>query len=101
MHDLFILYRRPEDPQAFDRHYESTHVPLVRDLPLLQEFTWGKVEAGQAEDCYLVARLSYSSKEDADTSLASQAGLASVGDLANFAHTGVSVMNVPRSGGGR
>jgi len=101
MHDLFVLYHRPEDFQAFDRHYESTHVPLVRQLPRLQEFTWGKVDPEDPQGCYLVARLTYASKDDADASLASAPGVASVEDLSNFAQAGVTVLNVPRVGGQR
>jgi len=98
MYDLFVLYNRPEDSEAFDRHYASTHVPLVRELPLLQDFTWGKVSAEETDGYYLVARLTYASKADADVSMASQAGAASVADLANFAQAGATVLNVPRAG---
>ncbi|WP_139007350.1 EthD family reductase [Arthrobacter crystallopoietes] len=96
MHDIFVLYNRPKDPEAFDRHYISTHVPLVRKLPLLQDFTWGKVAADAPDAHYLVARLTYASKADADNSLASVAGRASVQDLENFAQAGATVLNVPR-----
>lgn len=98
MHDLFVLYNQPQDPEAFDRHYISTHIPLVQELPLLQDFTWGKVAREDAGGCYLVARLTYASKADADASMASQAGAASVADLANFAQAGATVLNVPRAG---
>ncbi|MBI3286831.1 MAG: EthD family reductase [Chloroflexi bacterium] len=30
---LVALYRRPEDPQSFDRHYFESHMPLVRKIP--------------------------------------------------------------------
>jgi uncharacterized protein (TIGR02118 family) len=96
MHDLFVLYNHPQDPEAFDRHYTSVHVPLVRDLPLLQDFTWGKVTVDGPGAHYVVARLTYDSKADANASMASQAGAASVADLANFAQAGATVLNVPR-----
>lgn len=32
---LVALYRRPEDPQSFDRHYFESHMPLVRKIPEL------------------------------------------------------------------
>jgi uncharacterized protein (TIGR02118 family) len=96
MHDIVILYNRPQDPAAFDAHYISTHLPLVDKLPGLQEATWGKAESDSLQDYYLVARLTYSSKEDADRSLSSPAGVASVEDLANFAQAGATVLNVPR-----
>lgn len=98
MHDLFIIYNRPQDTEAFDLHYASIHVPLVHRLPRLQEFTWGKVQAADPASPYLVARLTYTSKEDAKASMASAPGVASVDDLATFAFSGVTVLNVPRTG---
>ncbi|AUI53826.1 EthD family reductase [Arthrobacter crystallopoietes] len=96
MHDLYVLYNQPQDRESFDRHYTSKHIPLVRQLPLLQDFTWGKVAADAPDAHYLVARLTYASKADADNSLASVAGRASVQDLENFAQAGATVLNVPR-----
>ncbi|TJY66179.1 EthD family reductase [Arthrobacter sp. CAU 1506] len=98
MYDLFVLYNRPEDLDIFDRHYTTTHIPLVRQLPLLQDFTWGKVAEKEANGYYVIARLTYASKEEADASMASEAGQASVADLANFAHAGATVLSVPRAG---
>ncbi|WP_139007338.1 EthD family reductase [Arthrobacter crystallopoietes] len=98
MHDLFVLYNQPQDRESFDRHYTSTHIPLVRQLPLLQDFTWGKVSAEETDGYYQVARLTYVSRQDADASMASEAGEASVADLVNFAQAGATVLNVPRAG---
>lgn len=33
---LVVLYTRPDDADAFDRHYLATHMPLVDRLPGLQ-----------------------------------------------------------------
>lgn len=94
MHDVIVLYNRPSDPEAFDAHYRSTHVPLVDALPQLQEFAWGKVIDG---DYYVVARMTYNSAVDAAASMESPAGVAAVEDLGNFAQAGVTVLNVGRS----
>lgn len=97
MHDVIVLYNHPDDPEAFDAHYRSTHIPLVYKLPLLEEFSWGKVAAGEADSgYYLVARLTYSNESEAAESMASPAGKASVDDLANFASAGVTVLNATR-----
>lgn len=97
MHDLIVLYNQPESTDAFDSHYRDTHVPLVHALPKLREFSWGKVSEENAP-YYVVARLSYDSAEDAEESMASEPGRASVDDLANFAGAGVTVVNVTRNG---
>jgi len=33
---LVVLYTQPDDPDAFDRHYVGTHLPLVDKIPGLQ-----------------------------------------------------------------
>lgn len=97
MHDVIVMYNHPADPEAFDAHYRSTHIPLVDDLPLLKEFTWGHVHRDEHDSgYYLIARLTYDSAEAAAESMASEAGKKSVEDLANFATKGVTVLNVAR-----
>ncbi|OAV62435.1 EthD family reductase [Enteractinococcus helveticum] len=99
MHDIYIFYRPPKDPSKFDYHYENIHVPLVQQLPELQNFTWGKVQGDDDAEYYLIACLTYENQTAAVQSLASEPGEASVQDLDNFAQAGVSVLHVPRLGG--
>jgi uncharacterized protein (TIGR02118 family) len=33
---FLALYKTPPDPEAFDRHYHQTHIPLIRRLPGLR-----------------------------------------------------------------
>ena len=33
---LVVLYTHPDDPDAFERHYFDTHMPLVSKIPGLQ-----------------------------------------------------------------
>lgn len=98
MYDMIILYSVPQDPAVFDAYYTTEHARLVGELPLLREFSWGKAENPEETGCYLVARLTYASAEDAQESMASEAGQASVKDLENFAQAGVQVINVLRGG---
>ncbi|MCW2537188.1 MAG: hypothetical protein JWQ26_2887 [Modestobacter sp.] len=97
MYDVVVLYDRPTDPAAFDEHYRQVHVPLVEAMPLVAEFTWGKVEPTDPAGTYVVARMTYRSAEDAATSLSGPEGQAAVADLATFAQAGVQVLNVPRT----
>ena len=71
-------------------------MPLVEAMPLVTEFTWGKVESTEPSGTYVVARMTYRSAEDAATSLSGPEGQAAVADLAAFAQAGVQVLNVPR-----
>jgi len=97
VYDVVVLYDRPTDPAAFDEHYRQVHVPLVQAMPLVTEFTWGRVESTDPTGTYLVARMTYRSAEDASASLSGPEGQAAVADLASFAQAGVQVLNVPRA----
>ena len=39
---LVVLYAQPSDPDAFDRHYLGTHMPLVRQIPVLERAESGR-----------------------------------------------------------
>ena len=97
MFDILVLYSRPEDPSAFDEHYAGVHAPLVLAMPLLQEFTWGKIAAEDAGAPYLFARMTYASESDAERSLSGLEGQAAVADVQTFAHAGVQIFNCPRN----
>jgi uncharacterized protein (TIGR02118 family) len=91
--DVIVLYGPPADEAAFDRHYQSVHVPLTKAMPHLAgfEISRGPVAVQGAGDVHLVARLRYASRADLEASLASAEGAAAVGDLANFADGGVAL----------
>jgi uncharacterized protein (TIGR02118 family) len=40
---LMVLYTPPDDPDAFDRHYLGTHMPLVHAIPGLQRAESGRI----------------------------------------------------------
>jgi len=39
---LTVLYGPPQDPAAFDEHYENIHVPLAAQIPNVQRFEAGR-----------------------------------------------------------
>ena len=39
MFQLTALYNQPEDPAAFDQHYDNVHADLGKKMPGLQRFT--------------------------------------------------------------
>ncbi len=43
---LVVLYTHPDDPDAFDRHYLGTHMPLTRKIPGPQRLTGGTDPGG-------------------------------------------------------
>jgi uncharacterized protein (TIGR02118 family) len=36
---MVVIYKVPEDPVAFDRHYFDVHVPLAKRLPGLRQYS--------------------------------------------------------------
>ena len=39
---ITITFSDPVDPEAFVRHYLGTHAPLVKDLPGLRAYEYGR-----------------------------------------------------------
>ena len=36
---FLAMYDKPDDPEAFDRHYREVHIPLAAKLPGLRRYT--------------------------------------------------------------
>ncbi len=91
---LLVLYGRPTDPDAFDRHYRQTHIGLARRLPGLRRYTISRgLGAMQGESPYhLVAELDFDDRNALDAAVSSTEGQAAVDDLANFATGGATIL---------
>lgn len=97
-HTLIALYNRPEDPAAFDAHYEQTHSKLGLDFPGLLSFHGthpGPGPDGSAPPYFFVATLEFDDQAALDAALSGPEGAAAVADLANFAGAGVTLVNGP------
>ncbi len=95
MAKLIALYKRPEDPEHFDRYYYSRHVPLAKTIPGLRayEVSTGPIATPQgAAPFHLIAQLEFDSMADIQSALASPQGIAAGNDLANFATGGVDLL---------
>ncbi|MEO1999607.1 MAG: EthD family reductase [Planctomycetaceae bacterium] len=92
---LLVLYGQPDDPEAFDRHYQEVHIPIAKRMPGLKKWTIGKVQGtpdGQKPPYYYVADLYMETREDFDTLLSSPEGLAAVEDVPNYATGGATFL---------
>ncbi|HEY1518578.1 MAG TPA: EthD family reductase [Solirubrobacteraceae bacterium] len=92
---LVVAYGTPEDPDAFDRYYADTHIPLVNKIPNLRRFESGKVVGtpdGSAPPYYYLAELSFEDADELQASLGSPEGQTTAADVANFATGGATVM---------
>jgi uncharacterized protein (TIGR02118 family) len=87
---FLVLYERPEDPAAFDKHYNEIHIPLVRQLPGLLGYTVGRNPAALDEaKYYLIAELDWENMEALQAAFASEIGVQTAADVPKFAPTGV------------
>lgn len=93
MHVLTVCYGHPGDPAAFDSYYESIHRPLAEKFPGLASFTARHCDSldGSQPPYYLLAELSFASREAMAVGLGSPEGQAAAGDVPNFADGGVTM----------
>ncbi|MEJ2058895.1 MAG: EthD family reductase [Gammaproteobacteria bacterium] len=95
MATLMVLYHTPEDPAAFDTHYDDVHIPLAKNIPGLRayEISDGTVSTPDGPAPYhLIAELSFDSVDAIKAGLGSKEGGTAVADLANFATGGATVL---------
>jgi uncharacterized protein (TIGR02118 family) len=88
MAKMVVIYSRPKDPTAFDRHYLDTHVPLAKKLPGLRKYEVSRgliaTPAG-ASDTYMIATLHFEDLAAIQKAFESAEGRACAQDRAIFA----------------
>jgi len=97
MYKLIALYRKPADPDAFERHYAQVHAPLVQAIPGLSRFVlnrgtpppWG----GEAP-FYLIAEMHFPDEPTYTRAMASAENRAAGKDLRQFAGDLVTLVTV-------
>ena len=89
---LMVLYGTPEDPAAFDKHYNEIHVPLAKQLPGLVRYTVSRnlVPVQGGKQYYLVAELDWESVEAMQAAFGSEVGQQTSADVATFATGGAT-----------
>lgn len=95
MAKLIVSYRMPNNSKAFDHHYASVHVPLVKKIPglLKLETSVGPVATPPGGTAHhLVAILHFGSMQSLGAALASSEGEAAKADIGNFATGGADLM---------
>ena len=96
MFRISVCYGHPADPEAFDRHYTQTHIPLTLQIPGLAGFSTGRPRSlmpTQDAPYHLVASLSFTSAEELKAALMSPEMAAASADVANFATGGVTLFS--------
>jgi uncharacterized protein (TIGR02118 family) len=94
-YQLTVLYHQPDDPAAFDAHYESTHAPLAAKIPGLQHYSVtrpGPGPDGEPPSEHVVASLQFADRKSLAEGLGSPEGDAAARDIGNFATGGVTML---------
>jgi uncharacterized protein (TIGR02118 family) len=92
---LIVLYERPDDPEAFFRHYETVHAPLVRKTPGLQSFVLNRITddlLGGTPAYALIAEMTYADRATFDAAMRSPENQAAGQDLMRFAKGKVRIL---------
>jgi uncharacterized protein (TIGR02118 family) len=91
---LVALFKRPEDVEEFDRHYEETHAPLMRKVPGMERMEVTRnLRAFRGEpEYYLIAEMYFRDKESFDAAMASEENRAAGRDLMSFAREVVTMV---------
>lgn len=84
---LVALYRRPEDADAFERHYWEVHLPLASKMPGLRRVEVSRVTGSPGGEApyYLMAEMYFDDRAALDAALSSPEGRAAGKDLMSFA----------------
>ena len=88
MWQFVVLYRRPDDPEAFERYYRDVHLPLVRKFPGLRRITLSnvKADADAGADVFLISTMYWDDRASLEQALRSQARKEAYEDSARFRH---------------
>lgn len=88
---FLVLYDRPEDAEAFERHYWKVHIPLARRLPGLRRYRIGRNPRSirGARASYLVAELAWDDRAALQQAFDSPEGKATAADMAQMPSGGV------------
>jgi uncharacterized protein (TIGR02118 family) len=91
---LVALFKRPEDVEEFDRHYNETHAPLMVKVPGLERMEVTRnLRAFRGEpEYYLIAEMYFRDREAFDAAMASEENRAAGKDLMSFAREVVTMV---------
>lgn len=87
MFRVSICYPEPSDRFAFDQHYATVHVPIVRTVPGLASFTAGRcrpLDSGSASSFYMIAELGFDTAQTLAAAMKSSEMHSAGKDLDNF-----------------
>ncbi|AEB12016.1 EthD family reductase [Marinithermus hydrothermalis] len=85
---LVALYKKPEDVEAFLKHYREVHTPLVKKTPGLERLEVSMIKAdafGGEPPYFMMAEMYYRDWETFNAAMKSEENKAAGKDLMSFA----------------
>lgn len=95
MMKVTVLYGHPTSPEAFEKYYSGTHLPLAAEIKGVARIELTKFTAGPGGTkpaFYRMAELYFATQAQMEQTLGSPEGQAAVADLPNFATGGVTMV---------
>ena|SRR5258708_4686586 len=92
---LIVLYDQPESAEAFFKHYEEVHTPLVKKTPGLQRLVLNRIAGdvfGGSSPYVAIAEMDYPDRKTFDAAMRSSENQAVAADLTRFAKDKVKVL---------
>lgn len=92
---LTVLYGQPKSPEAFEKYYAETHMPIASMMQGVRRLELSKVTGtadGSPPTFYRLADLYFDDVAHMQRVMATPEGKATVADLANFATGGVTTL---------
>jgi uncharacterized protein (TIGR02118 family) len=88
MAKMVVIYQRPEDVEAFERHYFEKHIPLAKRLPGMRKYevSYGPIiSPASPSDAWLIGTLHFDSLEAIQEAFTSDVGKECAADRHYFA----------------
>ena len=94
-HTLQVLYRQPENPDAFRRYYLEHHLPLAREIPgaIALRYTIEVDSLTEQSPFIAVFEADFTDVESMHAALASAEGQRAQNDVGNFASGGLEILH--------
>ncbi|HUS15173.1 MAG TPA: EthD family reductase [Chloroflexia bacterium] len=98
---LIALFKKPDDVDAFEQHYNAIHVPLIKQVPHMSRFVSSRVwGAPRGEPAYYrIAEMYFDDRAAFDQAMASDENRAAGKDLMSFARDVVTMIFVESEDG--
>jgi len=94
MHCLTVTYSAPADAARFKAYYETTHVPLARQLPGLKSFAFPE-PLGPAPVPFCIFQAWFEDRGAMFAALQSEAGQRVAEDVPNYSPDGATLFHFP------